>query len=164
MAKNRLKTMRKVSKKTQAEIASFIGVSQNAYWYWENGKVKIDNESLTRLAQYYGVSLDFLSGRLYRLSIPVEDWDEEIRLKYEAADDYMKEYLEYCYGGIMYIDSSAASVNIQNSVIGDYNSDCCNAQRMDGLEEMLLHFFRKLSVEDKYSVLEFTKKKSNREE
>lgn len=157
MAKNRLKTMRKVAQKTQVDIANLIGISQNAYWYWENGKVKIDNESLSRLAQYYGVSLDFLSGRPYKMTVPVEEWSDEQKQLYDEADDYMKEYLEYRNGHIVYIDG-AGSISIQNSVIGDNNIDCCNGQRSDGLEDMLLHFYRKLSIEDKYAVLEYTKK------
>lgn len=59
----RLKEVRKNARKTQQEVADFIGISQNNYSYWENGKVKIDNESLNKLAEYFGVSVDYLLGR-----------------------------------------------------------------------------------------------------
>lgn len=57
---NRLRELRKIKGLTQTEIAQFIGISQNSYSYWENGKVKIDNESILRLADFYGVSVDYI--------------------------------------------------------------------------------------------------------
>ena len=40
---NNLKTARKAAGLTQTEVAANIGITQNAYSYWENGKVKIDH-------------------------------------------------------------------------------------------------------------------------
>lgn len=60
---NRLKTLRKQKDVNQSEVARFIGISQNTYSYWENGKVKIDNESLQKLADYFGTTIDYLLGR-----------------------------------------------------------------------------------------------------
>ena len=59
---NRLKELRKKKGLTQTEVAKFIGISQNNYSYWENGKVKIDNATLLRLADFFGVSVDYLLG------------------------------------------------------------------------------------------------------
>ena len=59
---NNLKTARKAAGLTQAEVAAQIGISQNAYSYWENGKVKIDNESLVKLARLFGKTTDYLMG------------------------------------------------------------------------------------------------------
>lgn len=58
-----LKTARKRKGLTQQQVADFIGISQNNYSYWENGKVKIDNISLQRLSELFGVSVDYLLGR-----------------------------------------------------------------------------------------------------
>ena len=75
---NKLRELRKHKGVTQQEIANLIGISQNNYSYWENGKVKIDNESLTKLAEYFGVSVDYLLGRTdYR------DERSEIRSVYD---------------------------------------------------------------------------------
>lgn len=158
MLENRLKTMRKVKRKTQAEIAQVVGITQNTYSYWENGKVKIDNDSLRRLADYYNVTLDFLAGRKYRVTKPASEWRSDLREDYEHGDSFLRQYLEYCYGDIVYIDGTSSSVSIQNSVIGDNNSGCCNGAKTGSLEEMLLHFFNKLTVEKKFEVLEFAKK------
>ena len=60
---NNLKKLRKEKGVTQSEVANFIGISQNNYSYWENEKVKIDNSSLQKLADYFGVTTDYLLGR-----------------------------------------------------------------------------------------------------
>lgn len=59
---NRLKELRKSKNLTQVELANFIGISQNNYSYWENGKVKIDNQSLKKLSTFYDVSIDYILG------------------------------------------------------------------------------------------------------
>ena len=39
-----------------------MNISQNTYSYWENGKVKIDCDSLKKLSLYLGVSVDEIMG------------------------------------------------------------------------------------------------------
>ncbi len=65
---NNLKILRKAKGLTQKEVADFIGISQNNYSYWENGKVKIDNGSLQKLADFFDVTVDYLLGREERSS------------------------------------------------------------------------------------------------
>ena len=59
---NNLKSARKAAGMTQAEVAKIVGITQNGYSYWENGKAKIDNESLAKLSRIFGVSIDYLIG------------------------------------------------------------------------------------------------------
>lgn len=59
---NNLKAARKVAHMTQAEVAKVIGITQNGYSYWETGKAKIDHESLSKLADLFGVTTDYLIG------------------------------------------------------------------------------------------------------
>ena len=63
IAINRLKEIRKIKGLTQKQVAEHIGITQNAYSYWETGRNKIDNESLKKLADFFGVSVDYLLGR-----------------------------------------------------------------------------------------------------
>lgn len=56
----RLKEARKSAGLTQKEVATVVGVNQNTYSYWENGKTKIDSESLDKLSELFGVTTDFL--------------------------------------------------------------------------------------------------------
>lgn len=59
----RLKDVRKSKGLTQQDVAKYVGISQNNYSYWENGKVKIDNDSIKKLADLFNVSVDYLLGR-----------------------------------------------------------------------------------------------------
>ena len=56
----RLREIRKSLGLTQKEVADQIGITQNAYSYWESGKVRIDNKSLEKLAEFFDVSVDEL--------------------------------------------------------------------------------------------------------
>lgn len=60
---NNLKELRKAKGLTQSDLAQIIGISQNNYSYWENDKVKIDNASLQKLADFFNVSVDYILGR-----------------------------------------------------------------------------------------------------
>jgi transcriptional regulator with XRE-family HTH domain len=63
IAIKRLREVRKKKGLTQKQVAEHIGITQNAYSYWETGRNKIDNESLNKLADFFGVSVDYLLGR-----------------------------------------------------------------------------------------------------
>ncbi|WP_303711411.1 helix-turn-helix domain-containing protein [Phascolarctobacterium succinatutens] len=56
----KFKETRKSAGLTQKEVATVVGVNQNTYSYWENGKTKIDSESLAKLSELFGVTTDFL--------------------------------------------------------------------------------------------------------
>lgn len=60
---DRLKTLRKEKKLTQKELAEQIGIKQNSYSDWENGKTEPSFENLINLADLLEVSLDCLLGR-----------------------------------------------------------------------------------------------------
>lgn len=61
----RLKEIRKKTKKTQLEIAQIIKVAQTTYSGYELETNEPNIETLCKLADYYGVSLDYLCGRDY---------------------------------------------------------------------------------------------------
>jgi len=55
----RLRRERKISQK---ELGSLIGVAQNTVCNWEKGNREPDNESLRRMSEYFGVSVDYILG------------------------------------------------------------------------------------------------------
>jgi repressor LexA len=55
--------LRRGAKITQQKLAQAIGVSRSTIAMWETGASQPDNQSLTRLADYFGVSIDYLLGR-----------------------------------------------------------------------------------------------------
>ncbi|MBQ5840703.1 MAG: helix-turn-helix transcriptional regulator [Clostridia bacterium] len=47
----------------QKEIAQYLNVSQNTYSQYETGVISLTAEVLIKLADYYGVSVDYLLDR-----------------------------------------------------------------------------------------------------
>lgn len=58
---NRLKQLRKAKKMNQTELAKTLHVAQSTLSNWENGG-KIDNQTLRQIADFFGVTIDFLLG------------------------------------------------------------------------------------------------------
>ncbi|MDI1473749.1 helix-turn-helix domain-containing protein [Streptococcus taonis] len=59
----RLKELRLQHGFSQEELAEQIGIKRNTYSDWENGKCKPNYEKLEKIADFLGVSLDWLFGR-----------------------------------------------------------------------------------------------------
>lgn len=59
---NRLRVCRKRTKKTQDDVAKFLGVTKAAYAHYETGRNEIPSLSIYRLANFFGVSADYLLG------------------------------------------------------------------------------------------------------
>lgn len=57
---NNLKLLRKERKLTQHEVAIQIGTTQQNYSRYENGNVQADYDTLTKLAAFFNVSVDYL--------------------------------------------------------------------------------------------------------
>lgn len=59
---NRIKELRKKKGLTQIQLANIMHVSQGTISAYEAGTVQIDQETLKALADYFGVSIDYLLG------------------------------------------------------------------------------------------------------
>ena len=60
----RLRDMREDADLKQKDIAEYLGIQQTVYSRYERGYQTIPLELLIRLADYYHVSLDYLTGRV----------------------------------------------------------------------------------------------------
>ena len=60
-----LQALRKEKKVTQEQLANFLGVSPQAVSKWENGSYP-EGDLLPEIADYFGVSIDYLYGRCDR--------------------------------------------------------------------------------------------------
>lgn len=65
----RLRDMREDSDMTQAQVAEILNIQQTVYSRYERGFQTIPLEHLLKLADYYNVSLDFLTGRTNHKSV-----------------------------------------------------------------------------------------------
>ena len=59
----RLKKLRKMRKISQLKLAIDLNMNQNTISRYENLEREADYETLIKLADYFGVSIDYLLGR-----------------------------------------------------------------------------------------------------
>ena len=59
----RLRDMREDKDLTQQAVAAYLHVSQNTYSQYEIGTLNYSVDALVTLADFYGVSVDYLLGR-----------------------------------------------------------------------------------------------------
>ena len=59
----KLKELRKENKKNQTEVAKYLNIAQTTYSGYEVETSEPTIDTLCKLADYYGVSLDYLVGR-----------------------------------------------------------------------------------------------------
>ena len=60
---NRIKELRKEKGLKQTELAAILNVTQGALSSWETGRYDIGNDDLKKLADFFGVSADYILGR-----------------------------------------------------------------------------------------------------
>lgn len=65
----RIKQLRKEKSLTMKQLGVAIGVAESTISLYENGKRQPDNETLSKLADFFGVSVDYLLGREDSLSL-----------------------------------------------------------------------------------------------
>lgn len=69
---SRLRNLRRAKKLTQQEIADKLGITRQAYGYYENenSKREPDIETIQKLAEIFDVSTDYLLGRSDSKNLP----------------------------------------------------------------------------------------------
>lgn len=72
-----LKSLRIQRNKTQQEIADILGISRQGYAKYENNLGEPDNSTLSKLADYFDVSTDYLLGRTDKTALTPKEQDEQ---------------------------------------------------------------------------------------
>ena len=87
----RLKELRQQKNLTQSKVADFLGVTQQSYARWENGKVTPTPEKLSKIAKFYGVTMDLSNVEvLFRMTSDGLTDEEKIIFRDELIE-FMKE-------------------------------------------------------------------------
>lgn len=84
---NRLKELRKEANATQADMAKILGVTVSAYGNYELGQREPTIEFLCKLADYFGVSVDYLIGHESKQKNPIME-----RPLSDIAENFIREY------------------------------------------------------------------------
>ena len=87
----RLRELRKKAGLTQKEFAKIFGAAQNTVSQWETGTRSIDGETLCKLSDYFGVSVDYLLGLSDEKKSPAENLSEAKREMIELVDQLSDE-------------------------------------------------------------------------
>lgn len=84
--------LRKKQNKKRQEVADDLGISRSSLEYYEKNKRKPDIDVLTKIADYYGVSADYLIGRTN-----AETTDKDLRFicDYTGINETALEVLHY---------------------------------------------------------------------
>lgn len=69
----KLKELRKTKHITQDDVAKAIGIGRTGYVRIENGERDADTATLDKLADYFGVPIDYILGRIDTLEPTRED-------------------------------------------------------------------------------------------
>lgn len=87
----RLKKLRKDIGLTQVDVASKLGISQQAYASWERGAKKPTQDNLVNIAQILNVSVDYLVGNSQETSDELDNIELLFRMNSKGLTDEEKE-------------------------------------------------------------------------
>lgn len=59
----RIRDLREDKDLKQKDLAAYLAIDQSTYSDYENGRINVPIEQLIKIADYYGVSLDYIVGR-----------------------------------------------------------------------------------------------------
>jgi len=58
----RLRQLRKLHDRSQEDLAEYLGISKSGYGYYEQGRNEPSLATIKKLARYYNVSIDYITG------------------------------------------------------------------------------------------------------
>jgi transcriptional regulator with XRE-family HTH domain len=96
----RLKSLRKEKDVRQEDVSKSTGIHVASLSRYENGKrVNIGRDELIKLANYYGVSLDYIAGiSTYKESISLREIENIFNVLPEGEKLLLVDYAKYLYG------------------------------------------------------------------
>ena len=87
----RLRELRKSKDLTQAQVADGINCTPAAYNRYETGERQPSMETLAKLAEYFGVSIDYLYGRAPLSDSALSDYEKELITKLRSLPESVRE-------------------------------------------------------------------------
>ena len=89
---NRIRDLREDRDLRQTDVANATGIDQKTLSNYETGKTKPDSDALTRLADFFNVSIDYLTGRVKTDFYSKEKTVEKIDTIIKELED-LKKYI-----------------------------------------------------------------------
>lgn len=148
---NNLKPLRKLSGKTQHEVAVDLGVPIGTYRNWEQGTRSLNEDLIRRLSEYYNVSADLIIGLSEddRLTLTVYDDESTIEKRMEALEIIHTQSMKLSTEDMVAVGKYILFLRaIGSTNIGE-----------KGVSEQ--HFDEKLSYDEENSLLSFLHSEDN---
>lgn len=86
MLSDKIKKLRQQKNMTQKELADAIGVGQSTIGMIESGKNKGSNDTILKLAKYFGVSIDYLLSTEEKLDMSINTLNTINKLAKKGLD------------------------------------------------------------------------------
>ncbi len=93
----RLKFLREEHKLSQTELANALGISRGSLSFYENAERTADIETLYKVSEYFGVTLDYLIGKSDNRTKENAVIGEDIGLS-DKSIKVLRDYMEQGYG------------------------------------------------------------------
>jgi len=91
----RLKYLRNIKNKQQKEVAIDLGISTTGYSAYENDLRMPGLKMLIKIADYYGVSIDFLLGREMQNNLDKTELEKIVK-ELQKHINTLSEYIDSC--------------------------------------------------------------------
>lgn len=110
-----LSILRKKQKRTAKDIAKLINVAPNTLSQYENGVSEPSVDTLTKLADLYGVSLDYLiKGEDNGITITIEEYQILMKIK-EVLTNLESRYEKINKSINIQADNNSGTIIVQNN-------------------------------------------------
>lgn len=95
-----LKKLRQESRKTQLELATALGLNRSTYNGYEQGFSEPNTDTLIKLADYFGCSVDYLLGHQTKSTLQIEGLTENQKKALELVKTLTDYEAGYIVGAI----------------------------------------------------------------
>ena len=92
---DRIKQLLKEQKKKQVDLTSYLGISGNAFTNWKNGDNTSYKKHLPEIAEFLGVSVDFLLGKESSNDFTYALYEEITHDLSQEQIDQLKKYADF---------------------------------------------------------------------
>ena len=107
---SQLQRLRKEHNVTQETLAAHLGVSPQAVSKWENGSYP-DGDLLPKIADFFGVSIDYLYGRAKEDASVVQQIIDELQKSFQSSENSEKLFFEQAMKYVWAIQTASWAAN-----------------------------------------------------
>lgn len=113
--KDRLRELRKKNKLSQKDLGNFLGISESAYGYYEQGRNEPSLDSIKKIAEKYDVTVSYLTGEIDHPTNALDQQHPDESLFFFDEDNITEEEKEELKKHLQYLRWKAEQENKKKS-------------------------------------------------